>query len=272
MSPESQVQESVSSLAKKFSDTPTGYERIQNGEANILVIKKQANELKEGRDLSGYLKDITGQQREIIDIQTRMIATLNEKELLIEQGKLSHNRPEKKTAKRKKESAKEQKEEVSQKPAIARNSDIYATVSKIRGEIMADFSENGTSIQIQEQLAGRVLVWVEHKGNRSLGFFADTPKFKDRLTKQGMRSWVRDSVNQLAVVEQIESLALERDIGSSQESALSMKIKKMYTGSVEITLHDTFSKKTGRFTVDARKDKKEDIAGKIDKILADFLS
>lgn len=228
--------------------------------------------MKEGRELSKYLKEVTGQQRDIIDIQTRMIATLNEKQLLVEQERFPHNRSEKKTAKRKMESMKEQKEEISKKPAIAHNSDIYATVSEIRGEIMADFSENGTSMQIQEQMGGRVLVWVEHKGNRSLGFFADTPKFKDRLTKQGMRSWVRDSINQLAMVEQIESLALERDIGSSQESALSMEVKKMYTGSVEVMLHDAFSKKTGRFTVDTRKDKKDDITRKIDRILADFLS
>lgn len=96
MDPESGVQSSISSIAKKFSDTQTGYEIIQKGSANILVIKKQTNELQEGTELRKHLRDITNQQSEILAIQKQMIDNLTEKQSLLEKELLNHNKSEKK--------------------------------------------------------------------------------------------------------------------------------------------------------------------------------
>jgi len=48
---------------------------------------------------------------------------------------------------------------------------------------------------------------LEYNGKKSLGFYANTDKNKDRLTKEGMKLWVQNSLAQLSLVEQIESIA-----------------------------------------------------------------
>lgn len=127
-------------------------------------------------------------------------------------------------------------------------------------------------MKIQEQSGGGILVWIEYNGRKSLGFFADSPKNQNRLTKEGMNLWIQSSVDQLSLVEQIESVALSKNIGSSKDSFVSIEIKKLYTGNVTVILSDSLSKKTGQFTVNIKKDKPEDILQKIDKILEGFLS
>ena len=106
----------------------------------------------------------------------------------------------------------------------------------------------------------------------SLGFYADSIKNQNRLTKEGMSSWIQFSIDQLLLVEQIQSVALSKNIEPSKNSFISMEIKKLFTGNVTVVLSDSLSKKMGKFTVTIKKDTQEDISREIDKILEDFLS
>lgn len=151
-------------------------------------------------------------------------------------------------------------------------SKIYATLSKLKSEIATDFPNKNIEMKIQEQSGGGILVWVEYNGRKSLGFFADSPKNQNRLTKEGMNLWIRSSIDQLSLVEQIETIALSKNIGSSKDSFVSIEIKKLYTGNITVILSDSLSKKTGQFTVNIKKDVSEDISRGIDKILEGFLS
>lgn len=152
-------------------------------------------------------------------------------------------------------------------------SKIYATLSKLKSEMATDFPDKNIEMKIQEQSGGGMLVWIEYNGRKSLGFFADSPKNQNRLTKEGMNLWIQSSIDQLSLVEQIETIALSKNIGLSKSSSfVSMEIKKLYTGNVTVILSDSLSKKTGQFTVNIKKGASEDISKGIDKILESFLS
>jgi hypothetical protein len=105
---------------------------------------------------------------------------------------------------------------------------IYKTVSDLRDDINKTLVEKNAAIKLQKQSKG-ILVWIEYKGKRSLGFYADVSRYKNRLTKEGMNSWVQDSLAQLSLVEQIESIFLNKGVSSSFESSISLKIEKMYS-------------------------------------------
>jgi hypothetical protein len=68
-----------------------------------------------------------------------------------------------------------------------------------------------------------------------------------RLTEEGMRQWVKDSIGQVSLVSKIESVAKVRDLRSFNDGNVSMKIKKMGTGDVDVTFADAFSGKVNRF-------------------------
>ncbi|HBB27295.1 TPA: hypothetical protein DCZ36_02245, partial [Candidatus Gracilibacteria bacterium] len=273
MSPESRVQKSVTALTKAFSDEKTGYEIIQEGKENVLLVQMQINELKKCNVLNGVLQEVVvgheeifGTHQLIISMDEVKIANLSEK-LLEEQKKSeSCNRGGKK------QFIGREEEKQSRNLTEVEASKIYATLSKLKSEIATDFPDKNIEMKIQEQSGGGILVWIEYNGRKSLGFFADSPKNQNRLTKEGMNLWIQSSVDQLSLVEQIESVALSKNIGSSKDSFVSIEIKKLYTGNVTVILSDSLSKKTGQFTVNIKKDKPEDILQKIDKILEGFLS
>ncbi|MDD5197678.1 MAG: hypothetical protein PHN60_02355 [Candidatus Gracilibacteria bacterium] len=274
VSPESSVQEYTSSLAKVFSDEETGYDIIQKGKENILIVKTQAKELNKCSVINGTLQEavvkgeeIMGTYRVIIGLDESRINNLSAE--LLEEQKKSENC----NLRRKKQFVGSREEEKQSKNFVgADNSKIYATLSKLRSEIMAGFPDKNIEMKIQEQSGGGILVWMEYKGMGSLGFYADSIKNQNRLTKEGMSSWIQFSIDQLLLVEQIQSVALSKNIGLSKNSFVSMEIKKLYTGNVTVMLSDSLSKKTGKFTVTIKKDTQEDISREIDKILEGFLS
>jgi len=162
-------------------------------------------------------------------------------------------------------------EKKSVKSAVNNTAQSYEAVRLVRDEVMNEFTDKTTEIKIQEQSGKWILIWLEYNGKKSLGFYANTDKNKDRLTKEGMKLWVQNSLAQLSLVEQIESIAWERNINSSKEGPISLKIKKLDSGNVKVILSDIFSGKTDQFIVDIKKDKSEDISRKIDEVTNKFL-
>ena len=282
LSPESSVQSGASSLVQGLSGTPTGYNTIQNGKKNILIIKTQDEVIANDKRLIELDTEMIRTRNETIDIKNTEILQKDETIAIMENKMMEANKKiaslEKKTSLlqktskwKKPEMVTEKKEKKSVKSVVNSTAQSYETVRAIRDEVMKDFTNKTTEIRIQEQSGKWILVWLEHNGKKSLGFYVNTDKNKDRLTKDGMKLWVHDSLAQLSLVEQIESIAWERNINSTKDSPISLKIKKLDSGNVKVTLSDVFSEKTDQFIVDIKKDKAQDIAQKMDEVTNKFL-
>lgn len=261
--PESLVQESVSSLAKKMSDGKTGYELAREGNSNLLIIKKQKEELQKWAILNEKLNTIIHKEDEIIKDQSHIIMGFENTVLRMEEELAFRKEPGGKRRKWNEVVHKEwENKEIPQKSNTVYDSKIFETVSKIRNEVMGDFSHHNVQVKIQEQSGGHVLVWLEYNGKKSLGFCADNNKNENCLTKKGMSTWIQESINQLSLIERIESIALAENIDSSKESFTSMKTDKRWSWNIGVTLYDTVSKKNVRFTV-WKNDTNESIVEKI---------
>ena len=165
-----------------------------------------------------------------------------------------------------------EEEKQSEKFNTEDSSKIFNTFSVLRVEMVEQFADKNIEIRIQEQSGGGILIWIQYKGKNSLGFYANSEKNKNRLTKEGMALWIQFSIDQLSLVEQIESIAFSKNIGSSKDSFVSMdKPKKLYSGNVKITLSDSLTKKTGSFIVKSKNTSPENISQEFDTILKDFV-
>lgn len=272
LAPESSVQELASSLIKNLGDTKTTYELAREGNSNLLIIKKQKEELQKWAEFNEKLSTIVRMEDEIIKNQSHIIMGFEKTVLRMEEEVAFCKELGGKRRKWNMVTHKEwEDKEIPQKSHAVYDSKVFETVSKIKNEVMGDFSHHKVQVKIQEQSGGHVLVWLEYNGKKSLGFYADNLKSHSRLTKQGMSTWIQDSMNQLSTIEQIESIAHTKNIGSGKDSTLSMKINKKYNGDITVAFFDAFSNKTGKFTV-KKGDWKTDFVGIIDKILEDFTS
>lgn len=255
-----------------LSDEKTGYEIIQEGKENVLLVQKQINELKKYNVLNRVLQEAVVKWDEIINYFQIVIGT-NESTIANLSEKLLEEQKKSESCNRwgKKQFIGREDEKQSRNLTEVEASKIYATLSKLKNEVATAFPDKNIEMKIQEQSGGWILVWVEYNRRKSLGFFADSPKNQNRLTKEGMNLWIQSSIDQLSLVEQIETIALSKNIGSSKDSFVSIEIKKLYTGNVTVTLADSLTKKTGSFIVNIKKNAPEDISKEIDKILESFL-
>ena len=274
LSPESQVQETVSSLARVFSATKTGYEIIQEGKDNVFLVKKQADKIEECNKSNESLKNTNALQEEIIGTDQIIIG--------LDQSKIANLSAQLEKERKKSESCdrsgkiqiapNREEEKQSEKFNTEDSSKIFNTFSVLRVEMVEQFADKNIEIRIQEQSGGGILIWIQKKGKNSLGFYANSEKNKNRLTKEGMALWIQFSIDQLSLVEQIESIAFSKNIGSSKDSFVSMdKPKKLYSGNVKITLSDSLTKKTGSFIVKSKNTSPENISQEFDTILKDFV-
>ena len=270
LSPESSVQSWISDLGKKLSDQKTWYELIQEGKIHIVTLAKQSDELRNAISSNKINKEMIELYKELTIINNGRIKAFEEREASYEREKPSPTRSWK----------------IAQfwgiKPIIGWNSKAlipksintsnahsYIIVSKVRSEVMADFPNKNINIRIQEQIWGRILVWLEYQGERSLGFYADSLKFQNRLTTWWMNAWVEDSLHQLSVVKQLKLLWSSR--GINDKGSISMIIKSKYNGDVQFTVKDNFSKKT-RKSIVGKEDNILNISGELDDMLKDFIS
>jgi hypothetical protein len=79
ISPESNLQYSLSDLAKNLSVNTTGYEKIQEGNANVLLLKKYLDIWNEVQHENAYFKKLASLQRELIENQDIIITLKQER-------------------------------------------------------------------------------------------------------------------------------------------------------------------------------------------------
>lgn len=237
--PKSPLSEGSSALAKLVSDTPTALELILEGEHNLIVIEDLKNNLSKTKQLNIKLEQSLKEKEELnksyVDdlIETKGYLI----QLLIDQEKRSHERKWKKVAvKSEPLSTTEGKNCRDEKYfTTPYNSRIYNKVLKLKEDTDIEniLSENNAEMKITKACKW-IHVSIKQNWKTSLGFYANTQAWKARTEKEGMMQWVQYSLEQLALVEQIESTLRNKGIPNS---SISLKIEKKYnTWNVQVIL------------------------------------
>lgn len=273
MAPESWLQSSMSVLAKKFSDNKTGFEIVQEAKPNSLLVVQQAKTLKSQSVDYSRIQEINKLQDELIGIQKFLMAGLQEKLTNLESGQLTCGKasnispltgaPISKTP----ESPAGKAFPV---PETSPVSEIFTAATKLKNEVSAELNNPELVVHIRQMPGNHVHASLVYRGKTSLGFYAEMPQFKNRLTDSGMKQWIRDSVRQLDTVGLIESIGRSKHMGT-KDSTIGMRIKKRYTGEIEVAISDAFTGKSSVFVVDPKIDTETGITEKIDIILSAFL-
>jgi hypothetical protein len=73
-------------------------------------------------------------------------------------------------------------------------------------------------------------------------------------------------------VETVESVAFLRNIGTTQEASIYLKTKMLYTGDIEVTVLDVFTRRSKKFTVDPKLGTRAEITSNIDSALNGFMN
>jgi hypothetical protein len=112
-------------------------------------------------------------------------------------------------------------------------SDRYVQLRDLAQAVQSGLSLKGAEIRVQEQSGGKHKIWVEYGGKVSKAFFAETPKFRSRLTESGMKAWAEEKVAFLAKASFIEQVAAEHSVQlaktakSSQTAPFSLKLAEV---------------------------------------------
>jgi hypothetical protein len=65
----------------------------------------------------------------------------------------------------------------------AHHSNVLATVSVLKNEILAEMNDKHLAIKVREDAEKHIHTFLEYKGKVSLGYHAEMPQFRNRLTK-----------------------------------------------------------------------------------------
>lgn len=258
--PKSPLSEGTSTLAKLISDTPTALELILEGEHNLIVIEDLKDNLNKAKQLNNDLKRSLEDKEELnksyvndlIETKGYLI------QLLIDQEKKSHERKWKKVAvKSESLSTTEGKNCRDEKYfTTPYNSRVYNKVLKLKEDTDIEniLSRNNAEMKITKACKW-IHVSIKQNWKISLGFYANTQVWKARTEKEGMIQWIQYSLDQLALVEQIESTLRDKGIPNG---TISLKIEKKYnswnvnvilSGIVLDTKNNEEIRETTQFTV-----------------------
>lgn len=92
------------------------------------------------------------------------------------------------------------------------SSTSYKQLKKLTQDVQAKFNIPGMEVRIQENSGKRFKIWVSYRGNTSKSFFTTTKKYQNRLTPEGMETWVNDTMDYLSHLETVERVAQNESI------------------------------------------------------------
>lgn len=268
--PKSSFQQWVSWLVGKIQGNQnTTYDEIQTLETkNILIQEQEAEKDKLIHTLQLQVDTqelLRTNQNNIIDVQTTIISNNQQCAALLSLEEVAVNGRFHTTKQNISSTQKVQTKDV-------HNSTIFADVQKLWANIMSEFSDKNIQLQITEGSWGVVHVNLVYNWKTSLGYHANSPKFKNRLTKAWMKAWINLSLNQEKQLEIIEKFGTWKGIRDIKNSPIYMESQRMYnSGNIILTFHDKFSNTDEKTTI-SLKDTDADIAKKIDQTLNKFLS
>lgn len=250
ISPDSSLSSFMSLTSKQISDMKTWYELFHE---QAWEITKKSEELKIYKERNWYLEKMTKLQEELRTNYAFIIQSYQEKELSATNNwKSPVIQPE--------------------KQEVANNDTVYNTVWKIGNDVVTDFKDTDLKFQIIKTSDWHVNVWIEYKWKKSIGFYAELPRFKDIITKTWMKLRIQDRIHQLNIIEQIKSIWEVIWIGISEKSVISLKVHQLYNGNNEVIIYDAFTKKTSKFIVEVKKYSQNETNQKIDEILSSFMN
>lgn len=267
ISPDSYVQEISSLVAKIITENKTWYETIKENEKNLLVIDKQWEIIDVYKKLQSYQEKILKEREEQVKTYSWILAPISEEIITIKNGVNLLNLWDINKWKN------ELKNKIVTKTSVD-NSQIYKTVSEFIKEIKSELPD-GFELKIQEQVWWRILVWSEFDGKKSIWYYADSTKFKDRLSKDAIKNWANNRYNNFLTIKQIENIALQKQISlykNDKKTPIYIEIKELYSWNIKVLLHDNAMQKSWNFLVNPKKDTSDIIVPKIDEIVNGFLS
>lgn len=268
-SPDSVVQKVSSNVAKILWSEKTAYDAIQEQQKNILIQKEQKEVLELYKKLNATQDELLKVKNTQIELLTSKITNLASD---IEWVKLSIQELSWKT------------NQVSGKnsslPSQKIPSESLTTSSGIAEKVASYIQElnkkSSSEFLIKSHITqeGRVLVWMEWNGKKSLWYYADSPKYTQRLSLEGMQRWANTMHNALAHIDTVEQIAREKQLSLTKNDATTpffVQVSQEYSGTIKVIVQDTSLNKAVIFYT-LPKDSPQVIHNKFEKVLNGFLS
>lgn len=267
-SPDSIVQKVSSNVAKILWADKTAYDKIQEQERNILIQKEQKEVLELYKKLNLAQDELLKVKNTQIELLTGKIENLaNDIEWVkttIQQLSWKSNQTAGKIT-----SIPTQKSQ----PDLADTSSVQEKVASYIQELNKKASGN-LLIKSNTTPEWRVLVWIEWNGKKSLGYYADSPKYTQRLSLDGMQKWANATLTTLAHIDTVEQIAREKQLSLTKNNPSTpffVQVSQEYSGTLKVMVQDTILKRTATFYT-LPKDSPEIIHQKFERAIEGFLS
>lgn len=284
-SPNSEIQRISSWVVKIVSSDKTWYE--------MLVEKSKKDDvIREQKEIIKAYKELSSSQQEMLKTESQTLKEVSWKvvEIMAEIQKVKEDlamiwtkpqtqvKPEVKNASVEKKSKMElviptKEEKKVDFELSSNNSEVFSIVSRNIEDIKSDLPEwfNVKYIKTKEW---RINVWTEFMGKKSLWYYADSPKFKDRLDKKWFKNWIVDRYNNFLMIEQLKNIALEKQISLSKNDSntpIYIQIEETYAWNLKVILFDKSMNRTGSFLANWLTDNEKTLNIKMNKVIDSFL-
>lgn len=256
-SPNSEIQRISSWVVKIISSDKTWYEIFQENSKKNDIIREQKEIIK-------AYKELSSSQQEMLKIEAKTLKEVRWKvvEIMAEIQKVKDDL-----------SIITKGEKKANFELSSNSSEVFSIVSRNIEDIKSDLPEwfNVKYIKTKEW---RINVWTEFMGKKSLWYYADSPKFKDRLNKKWFKNWIVDRYNNFLMIEQLKNIALEKQISllkNDSKTPIYIQIEETYAWNLKVTLFDRSIKRTWNFLANWLIDNEKTLNIKMNKVIDSFL-
>lgn len=274
-SPTSKAQEIASLVSKIISWEKTWYEMITESSGKITKLEK---ELALQQEIAWLNKKIQLTQEEIIKEKDKQLNLITWRISVLEQEfesiKAQMWNPKLKEIKLPPKKEVKTVEPKVQEPVLSQaNPEIYNQVSSYIKELNKELP-GWQVLKVIKTSDWHINVWSEFGKRRTIWYYADSSKFKDRLSKDAMKAWAMERYDNHLLIWQIETVALNKWVGLSKndKSIVYIEIKELFSWLVKVMIKDKGTGKDDITLFNSKRDNSDTISKEMDKILNGFLS
>lgn len=274
-SPTSKIQEVASLVSKIISWEKTWYETITESSSKIVKLEKELSLQQEITDLN---KKIQSTQEEILKEKDKQLELITWRISVLEEDfKLIQSQIWNPKAKEVKLTSKKEVKNIAPKvqdivsPQI--NPEIYNQVTSNIKELNKELPD-WLVLKVTKTSDGHINVWSEFGKRRTIWYYADSPKFKDRLSKEAMKAWVMERYDNHLLIWKIETVALSKWawLSKNDKSIVYIEIKELFSWLVKVMIKDKGTGKDDITLFNSKRDNSDTVSKEMDKILNGFLS
>lgn len=274
-SPTSKIQEVASLVSKIISWEKTWYETITESSSKIVKLEKELSLQQEITDLN---KKNQSTQEEILKEKDKQLELITWRISVLEEDfKLIQSQIWNPKAKEVKLTSKKEVKNIAPKvqdivsPQI--NPEIYNQVTSNIKELNKELPD-GLVLKVTKTSDGHINVWSEFGKRRTIWYYADSPKFKDRLSKEAMKAWVMERYDNHLLIWKIETVALSKWawLSKNDKSIVYIEIKELFSWLIKVIIKDKGTGKDDITLFNSKRDNSDTVSKEMDKILNGFLS